>query len=181
MADAAIAAPELTGKAAKKANKKAARASGEAKSGGKKKILLIVALVLVAALGFVVKTKVMAKPAGPVAPVPGAVLPATGMYINLADNHFLKLGLGLQESASAPKTTDASAAQQAAAEASKAMYQEKLAKAGYSAITTEIIPAETFYFAETYHQQYLAKNPNGYCGLGGTGVSCPISLPVAAE
>jgi peptide-methionine (S)-S-oxide reductase len=74
-----------------------------------------------------------------------------------------------------------SAAQQAAAEASKAMYQEKLAKAGYSAITTEIIPAETFYFAETYHQQYLAKNPNGYCGLGGTGVSCPISLPVAAE
>ena len=72
------------------------------------------ALVLVAALGFVVKTKVMAKPAGPVAPVPGAVLPATGMYINLADNHFLKLGLGLQESASAPKTTDASAAQQAA-------------------------------------------------------------------
>jgi len=74
-----------------------------------------------------------------------------------------------------------SAAQQATAEASKAMYQEKLAKAGYGAITTEIIPAETFYFAETYHQQYLAKNPNGYCGLGGTGVSCPISLPVAAE
>ena len=74
-----------------------------------------------------------------------------------------------------------SSAQQAAAEASKAMYQEKLTKAGYSAITTEIIPAETFYFAETYHQQYLAKNPNGYCGLGGTGVSCPISLPVAAE
>jgi peptide-methionine (S)-S-oxide reductase len=74
-----------------------------------------------------------------------------------------------------------SAAQQTAAVASKTMYQEKLAKAGYGAITTEIIPAETFYFAETYHQQYLAKNPNGYCGLGGTGVSCPISLPVAAE
>ena len=74
-----------------------------------------------------------------------------------------------------------SPAQQAAAEASKAMYQQKLDQAGYSAITTEIIPAETFYFAETYHQQYLAKNPNGYCGLGGTGVSCPISLPVAAE
>ena len=74
-----------------------------------------------------------------------------------------------------------SPAQHAAAEASKAMYQQKLDQAGYSAITTEIIPAETFYFAETYHQQYLAKNPNGYCGLGGTGVSCPISLPVAAE
>jgi len=114
MADAAIAAPELTGKAAKKANKKAAKASGDAKSGGKKKILLIVALVLVAALGFVVKTKIMAKPAGPVAPVPGAVLPATGMYINLSNGNFLKLGLGLQETASAPKTTDASAAQQAA-------------------------------------------------------------------
>jgi peptide-methionine (S)-S-oxide reductase len=73
-----------------------------------------------------------------------------------------------------------SAAQAATAEASRAMYQAKLIQSGYSAITTEIIPAETFYFAEAYHQQYLAKNPNGYCGLGGTGVSCPISLPVAA-
>jgi peptide-methionine (S)-S-oxide reductase len=71
--------------------------------------------------------------------------------------------------------------QQAKAEASKAAYQHKLAQAGYGAITTEILAAETFYFAEAYHQQYLAKNPNGYCGLGGTGVSCPISLPVAAE
>jgi flagellar FliL protein len=114
MADAAIATPELTGRAAKKANKKAAKGADDAKSGGKKKILLLVALLLIAALGFVVKTKVMAAPAGPVKPVPGAVLPATGMYINLANNHFLKLGLGLQETASAPKTTDASAAQQAA-------------------------------------------------------------------
>jgi peptide-methionine (S)-S-oxide reductase len=65
--------------------------------------------------------------------------------------------------------------------ASKAAYQERLLKAGFGTITTEIIPAETFYYAEAYHQQYLAKNPNGYCGLGGTGVSCPISLPVAAE
>ncbi len=73
------------------------------------------------------------------------------------------------------------AAQMEAAVASKAAYQERLAQAGYGAITTEILPAETFYYAETYHQQYLAKNPNGYCGLGGTGVSCPIGLPAAAE
>jgi len=114
MADTALAAPELTGKAAKKASKKAGKASGEAKSGGKKKILLIVALVLVAALGFVVKTKFMAKPAGPVKPVPGVVLATEAMYINLAGGHFLKLGLGLQETASAPKTTEAAEAQQAA-------------------------------------------------------------------
>jgi len=71
--------------------------------------------------------------------------------------------------------------QKASALASKAAYQEQLVKAGFGTITTEIIPAEPFYFAEAHHQQYLAKNPNGYCGLGGTGVSCPISLPVAAE
>jgi peptide-methionine (S)-S-oxide reductase len=71
--------------------------------------------------------------------------------------------------------------QREAALASRAVYQERLGKAGFGAITTEIIPAAEFYFAEAYHQQYLAKNPNGYCGLGGTGVSCPISLPVAAE
>ncbi len=112
MADAAIATPQLTGKAAKKAAKAAAKAGGEAKGGGKKKILLIVALVLIAALAFVVKTKVMAKPAGPVKPVPGAVLATDAMYINLDGGHFLKLGLGLQETASAPKTTDASEAQQ---------------------------------------------------------------------
>ena len=57
----------------------------------------------------------------------------------------------------------------------------ELAAAGYGAITTEILDAPPFYYAEDYHQQYLAKNPDGYCGLGGTGVSCPIGLGVAAE
>jgi peptide-methionine (S)-S-oxide reductase len=71
--------------------------------------------------------------------------------------------------------------QKRAAEASKAMYQTELNKSGYAPITTEIFDAPEFYFAEDYHQQYLAKNPNGYCGLGGTGVSCPIGLGVAAE
>jgi len=63
-----------------------------------------------------------------------------------------------------------------AAEASKAAFQAALAKAGYGAITTEIRDAGPFYYAEAYHQQYLAKNPNGYCGLGGTGVSCPVGV-----
>lgn len=66
------------------------------------------------------------------------------------------------------------AAQKQAAEASKAMYGQELAKRRYRGITTEILDAPEFYFAEDYHQQYLAKNPSGYCGLGGTGVSCPI-------
>ncbi|MFN3938511.1 MAG: peptide-methionine (S)-S-oxide reductase MsrA [Gemmobacter sp.] len=65
-------------------------------------------------------------------------------------------------------------AQAAAAEASRAVYQHRLMRAGRGAITTEILPAPPFYFAEDYHQQYLAKNPDGYCGLRGTGVSCPI-------
>ncbi|HCX67604.1 peptide-methionine (S)-S-oxide reductase MsrA [Parvibaculum sp.] len=69
-------------------------------------------------------------------------------------------------------------AQREAAEASKAAYGAELARQGYGAITTEILDAPAFYFAEDYHQQYLAKNPAGYCGLGGTGVSCPIGLPV---
>ncbi|MGE0658250.1 MAG: peptide-methionine (S)-S-oxide reductase MsrA [Reyranellaceae bacterium] len=69
--------------------------------------------------------------------------------------------------------------QRAQAEASRAAYQAQLAKAGYGAITTEIVDAPTFYFAEDYHQQYLAKNPNGYCGLGGTGVSCPAGVAAA--
>ncbi len=71
-------------------------------------------------------------------------------------------------------------AQRAAAEASKAAYGKALAAKGYGPITTEIVAAPAFYFAEDYHQQYLAKNPHGYCGLGGTGVSCPIGTGVAA-
>ena len=70
----------------------------------------------------------------------------------------------------------ADAGQKAAAEASKAAYQKRLSEAGYGAITTEILPAPAFYHAEDYHQQYLAKNPGGYCGVGGTGVTCPIGL-----
>ena len=71
-----------------------------------------------------------------------------------------------------------SAAQMAAAEASKAAFAPRLLSAGYGAITTEIIEASAFYHAEDYHQQYLAKNPNGYCGIGGTGVTCPIGVGV---
>ena len=71
------------------------------------------------------------------------------------------------------------AEQLATAEASKASYGKRLAAAGYGAITTEVIAAPAFYYAEDYHQQYLGKNPNGYCGLGGTGVSCPIGLGAA--
>ena len=66
--------------------------------------------------------------------------------------------------------------QKAAAEASRDIYGEALSKAGYGAITTEVLPATEFYYAEDYHQQYLAKNPLGYCGMGGTGISCPIKL-----
>jgi peptide-methionine (S)-S-oxide reductase len=65
--------------------------------------------------------------------------------------------------------------QAAAVEASRKAYAEALAARGMGAITTEIAPAGPFYYAETYHQQYLARNPNGYCGLQGTGVSCPIN------
>jgi peptide-methionine (S)-S-oxide reductase len=67
-------------------------------------------------------------------------------------------------------------AQRQAAEASRTAYQAALSAAGYGAITTEIVEAPAFYYAEAYHQQYLAKNPDGYCGIGGTGVSCPIGL-----
>ena len=72
------------------------------------------------------------------------------------------------------------AAQRDAALASAAAYGDQLRAAGFPAITTEILEAPQFYFAEEYHQQYLAKNPDGYCGLGGTGVSCPIGLVASA-
>jgi peptide-methionine (S)-S-oxide reductase len=74
-----------------------------------------------------------------------------------------------------------SSEQKKAAEASKTMFQPELKKKGYGAITTEIIDAPEFYFAEDYHQQYLARNPFGYCGLGGIGVSCPIGVAKAAQ
>ena len=69
--------------------------------------------------------------------------------------------------------------QKKAADASRDVFQKQLSAAGYKKITTEIIPAPEFYYAEDYHQQYLAKNPNGYCGLGGTGVSCPVGVGAA--
>jgi len=71
--------------------------------------------------------------------------------------------------------------QRSAAEASKASFGDALAQRRFGPITTEILDAPPFYFAEDYHQQYLAKNPMGYCGLGGTGVKCPIGVTVAAE
>lgn len=71
--------------------------------------------------------------------------------------------------------------QRRAAEASRDAYQDVLKKAGYGPITTEIAPAGEFYYAEDYHQQYLAKNPRGYCGHGGTGVSCPIAIGVGVS
>ncbi len=70
--------------------------------------------------------------------------------------------------------------QRAAAEAAKARYSAVLARAGFGAVTTEILPAPVFYFAEEYHQQYLAKNPEGYCGIRGTGLSCPVGTAVSA-
>jgi peptide-methionine (S)-S-oxide reductase len=71
-----------------------------------------------------------------------------------------------------------SAEQLKSAQQSCGVYEEQLKATGYGAITTEIAPAATFYYAEPYHQQYLAKNPNGYCGIGGTGVSCPVGMKI---
>jgi peptide-methionine (S)-S-oxide reductase len=71
-------------------------------------------------------------------------------------------------------------AEREAAERTKAAFSERLREAGYGEITTEIAPLDEFYYAEDYHQQYLAKVPHGYCGLGGTGVSCPIGLGAQA-
>jgi peptide-methionine (S)-S-oxide reductase len=73
-----------------------------------------------------------------------------------------------------------SAEQRALAEASRDAYQRVLSKAGFGTITTEILDAPEFYYAEDYHQQYLAKNPGGYCGLGGTGLACPVGLAASA-
>ena len=74
-----------------------------------------------------------------------------------------------------------SASQRAAALASETAFQAMLGKAGFGAITTEVVDATPYYYAEDYHQQYLAKNPDGYCGLGGTGVSCPIGVTTNAR
>jgi peptide-methionine (S)-S-oxide reductase len=71
--------------------------------------------------------------------------------------------------------------QREAAESSERVFQRELSGGGYGEITTEIAPLTDFYYAEDYHQQYLAKNPNGYCGLGGTGVSCPVGIGAAAS
>jgi peptide-methionine (S)-S-oxide reductase len=73
-----------------------------------------------------------------------------------------------------------SESQKHAAEQSRDAFQAELRRAGYGSITTEIVPAPEFYYAEDYHQQYLAKNPNGYCGLGGTGVTCPVGISTRA-
>ena len=86
--------------------------------------------------------------------------------------------LGTQYRSAVYWTSDA---QREAAEASKQAYDQELQAAGHGEITTEIAEAGPFYYAESYHQQYLAKNPNGYCGLGGTGVACQIGVGVAAE
>jgi peptide-methionine (S)-S-oxide reductase len=75
----------------------------------------------------------------------------------------------------------ATPAQREAAERSRAAFQQELAAHGYGEITTEIADGDTFFYAEPYHQQYLAKNPNGYCGLGGTGVSCPVGITTPAS
>ena len=74
-----------------------------------------------------------------------------------------------------------SAAQRQAAEASRDAFQKRLSGAGFGSITTEVLEAPDFYFAEDYHQQYLAKNPGGYCGLGGTGVTCPAGVEAPVE
>jgi peptide-methionine (S)-S-oxide reductase len=86
--------------------------------------------------------------------------------------------VGTQYRSAVYTTSDA---QREAADASRATFQDALDARRYGEITTEIAPLDRFYYAEDYHQQYLAKNPNGYCGLGGTGVSCPIGAGVVAS
>jgi peptide-methionine (S)-S-oxide reductase len=86
--------------------------------------------------------------------------------------------IGTQYRSAIYTTSDA---QREAAESSRRVFQRELGGAGYGEITTEIAPLGEFFYAEDYHQQYLAKNPNGYCGLGGTGVSCPVGVGVASS
>jgi len=108
------------------------------------------------------------------------VLPLEGVLRLFWENHDPTQGMrqgndvGTQYRSAVYSADDA---HRAAAEASRDVFQAELARAGYGAITTELATAGPFYYAEPYHQQYLAKNPNGYCGLGGTGVSCPVGLP----
>jgi peptide-methionine (S)-S-oxide reductase len=111
-----------------------------------------------------------------------AVLPLEGVLRLFWENHDPTQGprqgndVGTQYRSAVYWANDA---QLAAVEVSREMFQTELARAGYGEITTEIAAAGPFYYAEDYHQQYLAKNPNGYCGLGGTGVSCPVGLPAS--
>src|SRR3954451_23554443 len=111
-----------------------------------------------------------------------AVLPLEGVLRLFWENHDPTQGMrqgndmGTQYRSAVYWAGDA---QRAVAEASREMFQAELARAGYGEITTEIAAAGPFYYAEAYHQQYLAKNPNGYCGLGGTGVVCPVGLPAS--
>ena len=86
--------------------------------------------------------------------------------------------IGTQYRSAIYTTSDA---QRAEAEASRQRFQAELSAAGYGEITTELAPLREFYYAEPYHQQYLDKNPNGYCGLGGTGVSCPVGVARTSE
>jgi peptide-methionine (S)-S-oxide reductase len=108
-----------------------------------------------------------------------AVLPLEGVLRLFWENHDPTQGLRQGNDVGTQYLSAvywANPEQRAAAESSREMYQVELARAGYREITTEIAEAGPFYYAEAYHQQYLAKNPNGYCGLGGTGVACPIGL-----
>jgi peptide-methionine (S)-S-oxide reductase len=108
-----------------------------------------------------------------------AVIPLEGVLRLFWENHDPTQGMrqgndrGTQYRSAIYWADDA---QRAAVESSRDMYQSELAAAGYGEITTEIAEAGPFYYAEDYHQQYLAKNPNGYCGLGGTGIACPVGL-----
>ena len=111
-----------------------------------------------------------------------SVLPLDGVLRLFWENHDPTQGqrqgndVGTQYRSAVYWANDA---QRAAVEVSRDMFQTELTRAGYGEITTEIAAAGPFYYAEDYHQQYLAKNPNGYCGLGGTGVSCPVGIKTA--